>query len=111
AVCDDGDQAFGGKMAQSFAHRNSADLKLCRDGILSKLLAFAKLTAENFVTQALKNRGGQGLPGNGRGFFRRNSLCAISQAVLTLACYCSQRFRPDVPRKQSVNYVVRYSRL
>src|SRR3954452_5502656 len=72
-------------MAQGFAHWNAADLKFGGDGILSKLFAFAKLAAEDFVPQSLENCRRQRLPGNGCRFFGRSSFCVINQAILTLA--------------------------
>ena len=68
AIRDDGDQSFGGQMAERFAHGNSADLEFGRDGVLPQLLAFAQFAAEDFVAQAFDNGSGQRLARDGSRF-------------------------------------------
>ncbi len=74
AIGDDGNQAFGGQMAERFAYGDAADLKFGGDGVLAQLLALAEFAVKNFVAQALDDRGGQGLARDGTGFSGRGVL-------------------------------------
>jgi len=71
SIGDDGDQPLGGQMAESFAHRDAADLKLGGDGVLAELLAFAQFAVQNFIAQALDDGSGQGLARDGIRFSGR----------------------------------------
>jgi len=58
-------------MAQRFPDRDAADLKLCSDGILAKLLALAKFTTKNLFSQTFNNCSGERLPRDRGGMLRR----------------------------------------
>src|SRR5207253_1329436 len=64
AIRDDGDETFGGEMAESFANGDAAGLKFAGDVVLAKLLALVKTPSEDLFTQAFGDSGGQRLPRN-----------------------------------------------
>ena len=65
AVRDDGDESFGGEMAQRLANGNPADLKFRGDGVLPQLFSFPQLAGKYFFPEPLDYSSGKGLPGDG----------------------------------------------
>src|SRR5580692_13041765 len=55
-VGDDCDQTLGVKLPQRFANRNTADMVLSRDRVLTELSAFRNFSANNLVAQLIGNR-------------------------------------------------------
>jgi len=90
AIGNDGDQPLGSQMAERFAHGNAADLKFGGDGVLAELLAFAQLTVQNFVAQALDDGGSQGLARDSIGFSWRGVIVSRRRDDFRLRFWHSQ---------------------
>src|SRR2546430_14438928 len=69
SICDNGNEPFSRQMAESFTHRNTADLKFGGNGVLPKLFSFAQFATEDFFCEPLDNSSRKGLSGDRCGLF------------------------------------------